>query len=78
MKQVYSLYECSDRAIRMIPYSQFPILALPMGVWSEYYQYWKLLSKYIEHFWTVDVMPSSSQDCSFNDKALCLWEKCDF
>ncbi len=29
MKQVYSLYECSDRATRMIPQSQFPILALP-------------------------------------------------
>ncbi len=36
MKQVYSLYECSDRAMRMIPHSRFPILALPAGVWSEY------------------------------------------
>ncbi len=34
MKQVYSLYERSDIATRMIP-SQFPILALPTGAWLE-------------------------------------------
>ncbi len=43
-----------------------------------YYQYWKFLSKYIEHFWTADAMPSSGQDCSFNDKALRLWKNRDF
>ncbi len=43
-----------------------------------YYQYQNLLSKYIERFWTADATLSSSQDCSFNDKALLLWEKRDF
>ncbi len=32
MKQMYSLYECNDRATRMIPHSQFPILVLPTDV----------------------------------------------
>ncbi len=36
MKQVYSLYEWGDRAALMIHQSQFQILALPMGVWSEW------------------------------------------
>ncbi len=43
-----------------------------------YYQYWKLLSKYIERFQTADATLSSSWDCSFNDKAFRLWGKCDF
>ncbi len=33
---------------------------------------------YSERFWTADAMPSSGWDCSFYDKALRLWEKCDF
>ncbi len=37
MKQVYSLYECSDRATHMIPHSRFPILALQTGARSELY-----------------------------------------
>ncbi len=36
MKQVYSLYKCSDRALRMITHSQFPILELPMGARSKF------------------------------------------
>ncbi len=36
MKRAYSLYECSDRATRMIHHSRFPILALPTGAQSEY------------------------------------------
>ncbi len=35
MKQVYSLYKCSDGATRMIPHSWFPTLALPKGAWCK-------------------------------------------
>ncbi len=36
MKQMYFLYECSDRVTHMIPHLQFPILALPIGARSEF------------------------------------------
>ncbi len=35
MKQLYSLYECSDKATRMILHSRFPTLALPTQIWGK-------------------------------------------